>query len=83
PYTMVGGQKVYDRKEFKDLLRNLRIIANSNDDFSLHRIINAPKRGVGPSSVEKVQNYELQHNISMFVALGVADFIGLSKKVKQ
>lgn len=55
PYTMVGGQKFYDRKEIKDLLSYLRIIANSNDDISLQRIINVPKRGVGPSSVEKVQ----------------------------
>ncbi len=50
---MVGGQKFYDRKEIKDLLSYLRIIANSNDDISLQRIINVPKRGVGPSSVEK------------------------------
>ncbi|MGV1143990.1 hypothetical protein ACV56Z_16475 [Staphylococcus aureus] len=57
----------------------MRIIANSNDDISLQRIINVP-RGVGPSSVEKVQNYALQNNISMFDALGEADFIGLSKK---
>lgn len=82
PYTMVGGQKFYDRKEIKDLLSYLRIIANSNDDISLQRIINVPKRGVG-SSVEKVQNYALQNNISMFDALGEADFIGLSKKVTQ
>lgn len=83
PYTMVGGQKFYDRKEIKDLLSYLRMIANSNDDISLQRIINVPKRGVGPSSVEKIQNYALQNNISMFDALGEADFIGLSKKVTQ
>lgn len=83
PYTMVGGQKFYDRKEIKDLLSYLRMIANSNDDISLQRIINVPKRGVGPSSVEKIQNYAVQNNISMFDALGEADFIGLSKKVTQ
>ena len=44
PYTMVGGQKFYDRKEIKDLLSYLRVIANSNDDISLQRIINVPKR---------------------------------------
>lgn len=43
PYTMVGGQKFYDRKEIKDLLSYLRIVANSNDDISLQRIINVPK----------------------------------------
>lgn len=83
PYTMVGGQKFYDRKEIKDLLSYLRIIANSNDDISLQRIINVPKRGVGPSSVEKIQIYANQNNISMFDALGEVDFIGLSKKVTQ
>lgn len=83
PYTMVGGQKFYDRKEIKDLLSYLRMIANSNDEISFQRIINVPKRGVGPSSVEKIQNYALQNNISMFDALGEADFIGLSKKVTQ
>lgn len=83
PYTMVGGQKFYDRKEIKDLLSYLRIIANSNDDISLQRIINVPKRGIGPSSVEKIQTYALQNNISMFDALAEVDFIGLSKKVTQ
>lgn len=83
PYTMVGGQKFYDRKEIKDLLSYLRVIANSNDDISLQRIINVPKRGVGLSSVEKIQTYAVQNNISMFDALGEVDFIGLSKKVTQ
>lgn len=83
PYTMVGGQKFYDRKEIKDLLSYLRVIANSNDDISLQRIINVPKRGIGPSSVEKIQTYALQNSISMFDALAEVDFIGLSKKVTQ
>ncbi|MEQ5990874.1 DNA helicase PcrA [Staphylococcus saccharolyticus] len=83
PYTMVGGQKFYDRKEIKDLLSYLRVIANSNDDISLQRIINVPKRGIGPSSVEKIQIYAVQNNISMFDALVEVDFIGLSKKVTQ
>ena len=80
---MVGGQKFYDRKEIKDLLSYLRVIANSNDDISLQRIINVPKRGIGPSSVEKIQTYAVQNQISMFYALGEVDFIGLSKKVTQ
>lgn len=83
PYTMVGGQKFYDRKEIKDLLSYLRIVANSNDDISLQRIINVPKRGIGPSSVDKIANYARQNDISMFDALGEVDFIGLSKKVTQ
>lgn len=80
PYTMVGGQKFYDRKEIKDLLSYLRVVANSNDEISLQRIINVPKRGIGPSSVEKIQRYANDNNISMFDALAEVDFIGLSKK---
>lgn len=80
---MVGGQKFYDRKEIKDLLSYLRIIANSNDDISLRRVINIPKRGIGPSSVDKIQAYAAQNDLSMFDALAEVDFIGLSKKVTQ
>src|SRR5699024_4006485 len=80
---MVGGQKFYDRKEIKDLLSYIRIIANSNDDISLRRIINVPKRGIGPSSVDKIQNYAMQNELSMFDALAEVDFIRLSKKVTQ
>ena len=83
PYTMFGGQKFYDRKEIKDLLSYLRVVANSNDEISLQRIINVPKRGIGPSSVEKIQRYANDNNISMFDALAEVDFIGLSKKVTQ
>lgn len=83
PYTMAGGQKFYDRKEIKDLLSYLRVVANSNDEISLQRIINVPKRGIGPSSVEKIQRYANDNNISMFDALAEVDFIGLSKKVTQ
>lgn len=83
PYTMVGGQKFYDRKEIKDLLSYVRIIANSNDDISLRRVINIPKRGIGPTSVDKIQTYAMQNDLSMFDALAEVDFIGLSKKVTQ
>ncbi|WP_086429190.1 DNA helicase PcrA [Staphylococcus cornubiensis] len=83
PYVMVGGQKFYDRKEIKDLLSYLRLIANSADDISLQRIINVPKRGIGPSSVEKIANYAADHELTMFDALAEVDFIGLSKKVSQ
>ncbi|WP_353421793.1 DNA helicase PcrA [Staphylococcus delphini] len=83
PYVMVGGQKFYDRKEIKDLLSYLRLIANSADDISLQRIINVPKRGIGPSSVEKIATYAADHELTMFDGLAEVDFIGLSKKVTQ
>ncbi|MBW0767689.1 DNA helicase PcrA [Mammaliicoccus lentus] len=83
PYTMVGGTKFYDRKEIKDILSYLRLVSNSNDDISFERIINIPKRGIGPSSVQKIAQYASINNLSYFDALGEVDFIGLSKKVTQ
>lgn len=83
PYVMVGGQKFYDRKEIKDVLSYLRLIANSADDISLRRVINIPKRGIGSSSVDKIAAYATSNSISMFEALAEVDFIGLSKKVTQ
>ncbi|TEB40770.1 ATP-dependent DNA helicase PcrA, partial [Flavobacterium circumlabens] len=81
PYTMVGGTKFYDRKEIKDILSYLRLISNSNDDISFERIINVPKRGIGPTSVQKIAQYAAMNQLSYFDALGEVDFIGLSKKV--
>ncbi|RIN16117.1 DNA helicase PcrA [Mammaliicoccus vitulinus] len=83
PYTMVGGTKFYDRKEIKDILSYLRLVSNSNDDISFERIINIPKRGIGPTSVQKIAQYAAMNNLSYFDALGEVDFIGLSKKVAQ
>ena len=55
PYTMVGGHKFYDRKEIKDILAYLSLIANPDDSISFERIVNEPKRGIGKSSIE---NYD-------------------------
>ena len=79
-YTIVGGTKFYDRKEIKDILAYLRLIANPDDDISLMRIVNVPKRGIGTTSVDKVANYAQNHDISMFQALAEVDLIGVSGK---
>ncbi|TYR79137.1 DNA helicase PcrA [Priestia megaterium] len=79
-YTIVGGIKFYDRKEIKDLLAYLRLIANQDDDISLTRIVNVPKRGVGATSVDKVANYALMHDISIFRALDEVELIGVTGK---
>ena len=56
-YTIVGGTKFYDRKEIKDLLAYLRLISNPDDDISLRRVINVPKRGIGATSVDKMADF--------------------------
>ncbi|WP_330847983.1 3'-5' exonuclease, partial [Streptococcus suis] len=54
PYTMVGGTKFYSRKEIRDVISYLNIIANPSDNISYERIVNEPKRGVGPGTVDKL-----------------------------
>ncbi|MBS4197277.1 DNA helicase PcrA [Lederbergia citri] len=79
-YNIVGGTKFYDRKEIKDLLAYLRLIANPDDDISLQRIINVPKRGIGATSLDKIASYAREHDLSLYQALSEVDFIGLSGK---
>lgn len=56
PYKIVGGHKFYERKEIKDIIAYLRLIQNTSDNLSLQRIINEPKRGIGKTSLEKIEN---------------------------
>lgn len=79
-YTVVGGTKFYERKEIKDLLAYLRLIANNNDDLALARIINEPKRGIGATSFDKMMNFALMNDRSIFDALQEVDFMGLSAR---
>ncbi|WP_082235202.1 DNA helicase PcrA [Halobacillus massiliensis] len=83
PYQMVGGTKFYDRKEIKDLLAYLRLIANPNDDLSYQRVVNEPKRGVGKTSLEKLQAYAADHDISLYEASAEIDFVGVSTKAAK
>ncbi len=66
PYKMVGGLKFYERAEIKDVIAYLRVIANTHDDFSLKRIINKPKRGLGKATIDKILYLGHQHNCSMY-----------------
>jgi len=65
-YKLVGGLRFYDRAEIKDMISYLRIITNVHDNFSMKRIINKPKRGLGKASVEKLELASIQAEISMF-----------------
>ena len=69
PYKLVGGVNFYARKEIKDLLSYLKTVDNGKDDLAVRRIINVPKRGIGPASLTKVQDYADQKGISFYDAL--------------
>ncbi|WP_458699721.1 ATP-dependent helicase [Sulfurospirillum sp. 1307] len=66
PYNMVGGVKFYERAEIKDLISYLRIIANPNDDFSIKRIINKPKRGLGKVTIDKILKGAYENRVSVY-----------------
>ncbi|WP_071458412.1 DNA helicase PcrA [Bacillus massilinigeriensis] len=82
-YSIVGGIKFYDRKEIKDILAYLRLISNPDDDISLQRVINVPKRAIGSTSVDKIANFAAMHDMSMFQALQSLELIGLSPKAEK
>nr|WP_251027646.1 DNA helicase PcrA [Bacillus sp. ISL-41] len=82
-YSIVGGIKFYDRKEIKDILAYLRLISNPDDDISLQRIINVPKRAIGSTSIDKIANFAAMHDLSMFQALETIEMIGLSPKAEK
>ena len=75
PYTIVGGVNFYARKEIKDLLAYLKTIDNGRDDVAVKRIINIPKRGIGATTITKVQNYADENNLSFYDALRRAEQI--------
>ena len=69
PYKVVGGLRFYERKEVKDLLAYLRVLANPDDEVSLRRVINFPKRGIGDRALEEVELFAELHGISFWNAL--------------
>lgn len=75
PYNVVGGTNFYSRKEIKDVLAYLKTIDNGRDDIAVKRIINVPKRGIGATTIAKVQDYADLHDISFFEALEAANQI--------
>ena len=83
PYNIVGGTKFYERKEIKDILAYLRLVANPDDDISFERIINVPKRGIGAASINRIAEYAIQNELSMFRSLENTGSIGLSGKAAK
>lgn len=80
PYIIYGGISFYERREIKDMLAYIRVILNPNQDFFLKRIINVPKRKIGKTTIEKLQEWALLENKSMFESIHTFD---VSKNAKQ
>ena len=66
PYIIVGGIKFYERKEIKDVLAYLRLIENPNDDISFLRVVNVPRRGIGPANLERLKQFAFEKKLSIF-----------------
>ena len=79
PYKIVGGLKFYERKEIKDIISYLRLVQNPSDNISLNRIINEPKRGIGRTSLETVEQTAGQFNTSMYEVIKNANNYGLNR----
>jgi DNA helicase-2/ATP-dependent DNA helicase PcrA len=80
PYTMVGGHKFYERKEIRDIVAYLNIIANPRDGISFERIVNSPKRGIGPTSVNKLRNFATIYDYSLLEASQNVTLAGIGGK---
>ncbi|MEZ5321683.1 MAG: UvrD-helicase domain-containing protein [Microthrixaceae bacterium] len=78
PYRVVGGTRFYDRREVKDAVAYLRAVVNPDDEVSLKRILNVPKRGIGDTSVAKLDAYAAEHRIGFRDALGAYGAAGVS-----
>ena len=83
PYKVFGGFKFFERKEIKDLLAYLRLINNPFDSEAAVRIINFPKRGIGAKTVEALQNYAFETELSVYDALLDVDEIGFTGSTRQ
>ena len=83
PYQIIGGVKFYDRKEIKDILAYIRFLVNSNDSISFDRVINFPPRGIGNTTVSRINEYYNQSSKSYIEALNNLDEIKLGQKQKS
>lgn len=83
PYRMVGGHKFYDRKEIKDVLAYLTLIVNPADNLSFNRIVNTPKRGIGPGTLEKLSRAADEMDWSLYEAALNVNIINISGKAAR
>lgn len=81
PYVVARGTAFYERKEVKDVLAYLRVVANPRDEVSLERIVNTPPRGLGDTSIRQIQIAAISAGVSLFEMLGrAAEITGLSSR---
>jgi len=88
PYNVVGGTKFFERKEIKDVLAYLRVIVNPQDSLNLKRIINVPSRGIGATTLQKIENLATERRISFYEALKASLSLpifhsGIVRKIKN
>lgn len=83
PYKVVGGTRFYDRREIKDALAYLRAVVNPADEVSLKRVVNVPKRGVGDSSVARLDQYAIGHGLAFVDALRRWEEAGVSGRASK
>lgn len=84
PYRVIGGQNFYGRKEVKDLISYLKAVDNGRDDMAIRRIVNVPKRGIGVASVDKIQDYADNFEMSLLEAMfEVSNVPGVGRAVAK
>lgn len=83
PYQLFGGKRYYERKEILDIIGYLKVIANPDDVYSLHRVINLPKKGIGNTTIGRIGEYANQHQISEFDSFKYIDEIKANSKAKN
>ncbi|MDI9419132.1 MAG: DNA helicase PcrA [Firmicutes bacterium] len=84
PYRIVAGLRFYERKEIKDLLAYLRLLANPMDNYSFKRVINVPKRGIGPGTIAKLEDFAQSQSLSLLQAVDrIGEAAALSERYKR
>ena len=83
PYVIIGTVRFYERAEVKDILAYLRLVHNPNDNISFKRVVNTPRRGIGKSTLDMLENYALLKGISLFTALEDTDALTLSTAARK